>query len=79
MCQAETCNTITVVPIECGPSISVRVRHLAHRGLRVELEEPDRRNDLELRDQRDVLPELRRGDTRRAELVAGNLPREVDA
>ena len=51
----------------------------AHRGLGIELEDANGQDNLQLGFVGKVLPELRRADTGRAQLVAGHLPRKVDA
>ena len=52
---------------------------LGHRSFRVELEETNRQKNLPFGLRRDALPKRRRADSWNAQLVAGHLPRKVDA
>merc|ERR1711937_84170 len=53
--------------------------NLGHRRFGVELEETNRQENLPLSLHRDALPKRRRADSWNAQLVAGHLPRKVDA
>ena len=52
---------------------------LGHRSFGVELEETNRQENLPFGLRRDALPKRRRADSWNAQLVAGHLPRKVDA
>merc|ERR1719224_105679 len=73
--------------LECREEARLAAPHVVSalawaEGLRsfgVELKDANRQDDLQLRFEGDPLPERRRADAGCAELVAGDLPRKVDA
>merc|ERR1719174_2614499 len=75
------------VALECREHARLAAAHVVsakawaegRRSFGIELEDADSQDDLQLRFVGDALPERRRADAGRAELVARDLPREVDA